>query len=407
MKLQRSTLIFLLILSVIAGLLGYHYFTRSSEYVVQNENEEWMIESSPTPIPDPIGKLSPAEQVRQLIAYPLFLTETESQNLEEDQIQNQLRWIDNNQPGMVVLFGDKISTTAAVLVEEKLTKIKVGEKFSPLLAVDHEGGRVQRLSGDGFSELPTWENLCQLNSEPRRESLTTSAEELAGVGVDIVLAPVVDLASASGSLGARTCDSDTETVISRAQEFIKIFKNRQILPVIKHFPGIGGVSVDLHYDFANAVLTPADLEVFQKILTDDESLGVMVTHVGVADRYPNQPCSLNQDCLSDLSEYFTEVLVISDALEMSSASQREELSAEAITESTTSATANDLDLSERAVLAVKAGNNLLTFGAQVTDQELDEVLFSLETEYNSNPEFAQRVKNSLEKIWYYQERFGN
>ncbi len=59
--------------------------------------------------------------------------------------------------------------------------------------VDHEGGSVQRLNGEGFTILPSWKRMCNQTAELRQSSLASSAAELAAVGIDVVLAPVVDV----------------------------------------------------------------------------------------------------------------------------------------------------------------------------------------------------------------------
>lgn len=383
---HRSTLIFLFVLTILAGLLGYNYFAQpfaepKTQVAVEN------LSPSPSPSPDLVAQLSPAEQVRQLVAPPLSLEE-ESQSSQSGQLA-QLTWIKDNQPGAVLLFGSKISSSAASVVERELNQIKVADKFSPLLMVDHEGGSVQRLSGAGFTQLPSWRTMCGLSLEERKNLLLDSSRELAAVGVDVVLGPVVDLASQSGSLGTRTCGNDLDLVAERAREWVAVYKAAQILPVIKHFPGIGEVNLDLHYNFANAEVTADDLQVFKEILNKEKQLGVMSTHVGVVGSYEDEPCSLNEDCLSDLTEYFYGVLTVTDALDMKAAGY------------------GDLSLAERAVEAVKAGNNLLTFGPKVKRAELEAVLEALEAEYESDPEFAQQVKASIKTVWRYQEQFDN
>lgn len=379
---SRSTIIFLLILSILAGLLGYNYFAKPFNNLASESVEKtptFTPTPTPTPTPSLIAELTPKEKVSQLLTYPLLLAS------EEASLSAQLQWVEQYQPGAVLLFGQNISTASASQAQRELSQIKFQHEQSPLLVVDHEGGLVQRLSGSGFTRLPSWKKLCQSELETRRNTLQQSAQELSAVGVDVILGPVVDLASSSGSLATRTCAADPDLVAARAQELIEIFKAEQILPVIKHFPGIGGVNLDLHHEFTNASLRPADLSVFKEVLSENSQLGVMATHVGVVGKYEDQPCSLNQDCLSDLTEYFTEALVISDALEMEAAGQ------------------GGLSLAERAVAAVEAGNHLLTFGAEVSTQDLSQVVTALENEYQADEEFAKQVKAAVEKLWRYHE----
>lgn len=418
---QRSTLIFLVVLAIFAGLLGYNYFAQPFADLA-NQEEPLIASPSPEPQLNPLDQLTPAELVGQLIAYPLLVDDLVAE-LESDGSSAQLTWIEQNHPSSVLLFGDNLSSTSAELVELQLNQLETDTNSSFWLMVDHEGGAVQRLSGPGFTRLPSWREMCQLEVETQNEILTDSAQELAAVGIDVVLAPVVDLASSSGQLENRACSADPTQVVARTENYLESFKAAGIMPVLKHFPGIGSVSVDLHLQFANVNLKAADLQVFEQLLNQDRSLGVMVTHVGVVEQYPDQPCSLNQDCVTDLSQYFSGVLVIADALDMMAASDfpaldnsttREILSNQgsliennSASESTAAAEINSLSLAERAVAAVKAGNDLLTFGRQVRNSEMDEVVQALISEYQKQPEFAQQVKASVEKIWQYQELYQN
>ncbi len=410
---RRSTLIFLLILAVLAGLLGYNYFVQPFADL-KPETESALTETPETQLSaDPIMNLTPTQLVTQLIAYPLALEDLVA-SFSSDTPSPQLTWIEQYQPGSVLIFGSELSSSSAQLAETQLEQLakKSDESWPvPWLIVDHEGGSVQRLSGEGFTWLPSWRQLCQTETEFARELLNTSAQELAASGLDVVLSPVVDLATGSGQLGSRTCDADPNQVIDRAQDYIRSFKAAGILPVIKHFPGIGRVEVDLHDQFANVSLTASDLRVFERLLNQDRSLGVMVTHVGVANQYPDKPCSLNHDCVTDLSQYFPGVLVISDALEMTAAGVFPDQVATAAASEASSSTNKEkpqpLSLAKRAVAAVAAGNNLLTFSTQVTNAELDLVVQALVEAYQQHPDFAQQVEASVKKLWQYRQLYQN
>lgn len=425
----RSTAIFLFILTILAVLLGYNYFARPFYYQKGASVEVSQTPSQaaePSATPSPVDDLSIKEQVTQLLAMPYSVSTSEAADevtpaatsaitsaatraatlttgetptsaatptpavspaVSEPLLSPQLSWLENNQPGLITLFGESISSASAS-TDIELIKSKFKADNLPLIAVDHEGGRVQRLSGTGFTQLPSWKKMCGLEENNRHKLLTASAQELAQVGVNVVFAPVVDIASSSGVLKQRVCSPDPEITQKRALEMVDIFKQHGILPVIKHFPGIGNAKVDLHQAYAEVEVSESQVFIFKELLDAYPQLGVMVSHVGVKDLYEGTPCSLNPACVKDLSGHFQEALIFSDALEMKSASYQADAKAE-------------LPLAARAVKAVTAGNNVLVFGPEVSPADLDEVVSALVDAYEANEDFAQQVRQSVEKIMAY------
>lgn len=388
----RSTIIFIFILTIIASLLGYNYFAQPfanhQPSSVGQLKSPLVAEKKSATADDKenlVNQLSPKQQILQLIAAPYLLPDKDSTE------SGLLAWIGENKPGVVTLFGENISTNSAQVMVENID-YSVNEQWQPLIAVDHEGGSVQRLSGAGFTDLPSWEALCETTADNRQQLLTASAAELSQAGINIVLAPVLDIASQSAVLGSRICSSDPEITAQRAAEYINIFNQQNIVSVIKHFPGIGSAATDLHREYDEVAITEPEILVFKEILDNYQQLGVMTAHVGVKDLYQDQPCSLNPDCVSDLTDHFAEALVFSDALEMKAAGHQpdsEELSS----------------LGSRAVAAVAAGNDVLLFGPSINEKDLDEIEAALMVEYEINEEFRQQVVSSVEKILAYKKLF--
>ena len=157
-----------------------------------------------------------------------------------------------------------------------------------LIAVDHEGGRVQRFH-DGFSRLPA----CGLigKYEPIKEALLLAehmgwlmAAELLSVGVDFSFAPVLDVGGAiSEVVGDRAFHDEPEKVSQFGQAFMVGMKEAGMAAVGKHFPGHGSVIEDSHFSI------PVDHRPFENInmhdlipfktLIDAGILGLMPAHV--------------------------------------------------------------------------------------------------------------------------------
>lgn len=376
----RSTIIFILVLTVLASLLGYNYFTRpfaGLETVQVEQVEPVEVETDLT------AETITDQELAQLIAFPYSLTQDTSTQ------SAKLSWIRLNQPGVVTLFGQNIASASA---QSAIAKINSGfdSQLSPLIAVDHEGGSVQRFSGAGFTDLPSWRTVCAASSTQRQNLLTTSAQELSQLGVEVVFAPVIDVASQSAVLRDRVCAPDSALVTERAMEFIDIFGQQKIISVIKHYPGIGSISTDLHRQFDQVSLTEGEILIFKDILEEYPLLGVMSAHVGVRDLYEDIPCSLNEDCVDDLTSHFPQTLVFTDALDMDSAGYV--------------AGSKELrPLAQRAVLALKAGNDVLVFGPNVELAELEEVFSALKIAYQTDQDFQVQAQKSVRKIRQYKE----
>lgn len=158
-----------------------------------------------------------------------------------------------------------------------------------VVAVDHEGGRVQRFRGGGFEVLPPAALFGQISDRDRAAAsdLATRAgwllaTDLAAVGVDVSFAPVVDCHHPDSEvLGDRTLHRDPKRVAELARAFLIGMHAGGVAGCIKHFPGHGGVSADSHTELPEdgrglAALEARDLIAFSE-LADAEA--VMTAHV--------------------------------------------------------------------------------------------------------------------------------
>jgi beta-N-acetylhexosaminidase len=159
-----------------------------------------------------------------------------------------------------------------------------------LIAVDQEGGRVQRFR-DGFFRLPPLGRLGSVYEQDRDRALRLAQEagwlmasEVLSVGVDLSFAPVLDLdLGVSTVIGDRAFHRKPEVVAELAMAYQRGMHQAGMASVGKHFPGHGGVVADSHHSLPEDERSLADLELedlipFQRLMHNDLN-GVMAAHV--------------------------------------------------------------------------------------------------------------------------------
>ena len=158
-----------------------------------------------------------------------------------------------------------------------------------LIAVDHEGGRVQRFR-EGFTQLPAVHLLGRRFDEDKREALSLAhavgwlmASELHAVGVDFSFAPCVDLDyGVSEIIGDRAFHRDADAVAALAAAYLAGMREAGMASVAKHFPGHGAVVADSHValpvDRRELVDMEPDLRPY-RLLIENQLPGVMAAHV--------------------------------------------------------------------------------------------------------------------------------
>jgi beta-N-acetylhexosaminidase len=176
-----------------------------------------------------------------------------------------------------------------------------------LIAVDHEGGRIQRFR-EGFTSLPPARALGRRFDQDRRDGLGLAhaagwlmAIELRAVGVDFSFAPCVDLDyGMSEIIGDRSFHRDPDAVGALAVAYMAGMREAGMAAVAKHFPGHGAVIADSHVALPVDKRKFADLEPDirpYRVLIDNNLPGVMPAHVVFPEVDP-RPASLSKPWIS-------------------------------------------------------------------------------------------------------------
>ncbi|GKS69629.1 beta-N-acetylhexosaminidase [Nitrosomonas sp. PY1] len=190
--------------------------------------------------------------------------------------------------GGVILFARNYSNIAQL---SQLTQhIHALRTPSLLIAVDHEGGRVQRFI-QGFTKLPAmrelgviWDQRTELARHLAFQVGYVLAAELNACGIDFSFTPVLDIDHGTSSvIGDRAFHSDPDVVINLAQCITQGLKKGGMLAVAKHFPGHGYIQADSHLqacvdDRSLNDIGKIDLIPFRRMIDYGVS-GIMVAHV--------------------------------------------------------------------------------------------------------------------------------
>lgn len=171
----------------------------------------------------------------------------------------------NPQVGGVILFSRNIESAKQV---RELTDHMRQIRPEILIAVDQEGGRVQRLK-EGFTKLPAMGRLGELYQQDQAKALELAeqcgwlmATEVLAVGIDFSFAPVLDLNDISDVIGDRSFSTQLEDIAPLATAFMKGMHEAGMATTGKHFPGHGSVKADSHV--AAAIDHRSYDEIYQK-----------------------------------------------------------------------------------------------------------------------------------------------
>lgn len=241
---------------------------------------------------------------------------------------DDIRRIQNPMTGGVILFARNYENRAQLTA---LTTAIHAVRPGVLIAVDHEGGRVQRFKTDGFTKLPAMRKLGEMwdrdvlgATKAATDVGFVLAAELRACGVDLAFTPVLDLDyGESGVIGDRAFHRDARVVTLLAKSLNHGLSLAGMANCGKHFPGHGFVKADSH------VAVPVDERNLKEILAEDAApydwlgmslSGVMPAHV-IYPKVDRRPAGFSKKWLSILRKDFGfEGVIFSDDLSMEGAS---------------------------------------------------------------------------------------
>lgn len=196
--------------------------------------------------------------------------------------------INHPNTGAVILFSRNYDNPEQVT--ELIHSIRAARNGDVLIAVDQEGGRVQRFR-NGFTRLPPASYYAN-KPELAESAGWLMAMELLAVGVDFSFAPVLDIdCGVSEIIGDRSFSTDTFTATRMASLFRKGMRAAGMAATGKHFPGHGAVALDSHLTLPIDerdldTIRAKDLQPFAQLIAEGLE-AIMPAHVVYSKVDPN------------------------------------------------------------------------------------------------------------------------
>src|SRR5258708_5954320 len=210
--------------------------------------------------------------------------------------------------GGVILFARNFQSPKQLLA--LTTEIRALRRPELLIAVDHEGGRVQRFR-EGFTRIPPMRTLGEGWEKDSSQARATAeaagyviAAELRSHGVDFSFAPVLDVDfGSSGVMVDRAFSDEPEVIAALAGEFVAGLTAGGAASVGKHFPGHGYVKADSHVDVPVderklGEIEAADLLPYRQLIKQG-LCGIMPAHV-VYPKVDKRPAGFSPVWLKEL-----------------------------------------------------------------------------------------------------------
>ena len=285
----------------------------------------------------------------------LFLTGLDGLELSNREAQ----FIKDHELGGVILFSKNYENKEQL--KELTNSLK---KINPriLIAVDHEGGRVQRFR-DGFTQFPAMMQIADLGSPKLCFDVHAQmAMELRACGVNVNLGPCSDIFidKDCSVIGDRSFGDNEKIVADFVSSAVRGLHLGNIMSCVKHFPGHGNTSVDSHLDLplikdSLETIIDRDLIPFKKGVKSKSNM-VMMAHLKIPSLDENNITTVSETAYAFLRNQLKfNGIIITDDMEMG-------------------AIEKEYDAHEASSLAIKSGATIVEYRSFEKTKHVVEIL---------------------------------
>lgn len=232
----------------------------------------------------------------------------------------------------------------------------------PLVFIDQEGGKVRRLKEErGFAPLPSARQFGRLTAIERLEVLRPSYLQMREIGIDVDLAPVVDLDinPDSPDVGSvqRSYSADPKVVEECVDALAEVARSVGLKLCLKHFPGTGGAKVNPHdhvMDLTDCI-TDAQVNVFKDLLSRVPM--VLFSHGVVTQWEKDTPVCLSAVAVDKVRTWAPNAYILTDDLQMQGVQKL-------------------MSTGEACLRALRAGADLIIIGNNMKDEQAQAAEFA-------------------------------
>lgn len=292
------------------------------------------------------------------------------------------------QPGGIILFECNIRTKKQV--QKLISEINDFLDIKPFIAIDQEGGSVERLRSICTGTPSLW-GLSKVGLPETLKGQEIIINDLADLGINMNLSPVLDINSNKENpvIGTRSLSDNPKIVSEYGLEIVNLNLKHNLIPVIKHFPGHGDVNVDSHFDLPVLNKSKSELEKFELIPFKAciNAPAVMTAHLALPkiEKENNRPGSLSKEITK----------ILRKDLEYNGLIMTDELNMKGVTK--------NYKLNDAAFQAVLNGADIVLFNHE-SESSL-KAFNHLKKEAQNDKEFFSRIDESFKRIQSTKNKF--
>jgi beta-N-acetylhexosaminidase len=318
-------------------------------------------------------------------------------NKDSDDFIALTNQIKNNQIGGVILFdtstsqllkniskADYSNIKNVAQIKELTTYLQSLSKTKLLIAIDQEGGSVQRLKPEhGFISVPSAQEMGTQSPENTYNIAYNLGIKLSEIGINTNFAPVADLGTNKDEKG-RSFSDNANKVIEHAGAFARGMNDASVIHSFKHFPGYNGNTTRAHYTLVDITNTYTDYELvtWKALLQKPFELSTVMTSHSINKSIDTVPLSLSPKTITKIKNLGFNGVIITDDLDML-------------------LRYNQYDIKTIVKMAINAGNDILLFNNRnfQYDKNRGTKINQIITEMVKSGEIpASRIKESYKKI---------
>lgn len=308
----------------------------------------------------------------------------------DDKVLEEIR---QGKVGSIIIFEKNIPAKNSFAELKKITWTYQHAAPIPLfISIDQEGGKVNRLKEKyGFPRSVSAAQLGNFTLDSVQFYAETTAATLAGLGINVNFAPVVDLAVEPTNPAIvkpeRAYSAQADSVTLFAREVIRQHRKLGVVSVLKHFPGHGSSKNDTHLGIADVTNTwsARELDPYKTLIDSGEVDAIMTAHIVNKKLDPmGNPGTLSKQVIDSLlrKRFHYSGVIFSDDMQM-----------HAITK--------HYGLEEAIKLAINAGVDILTFSNNISgsqERTVDKVHEIIKKFVTNGTISRERIDQSFKRI---------